>query len=304
MLADRLIVGASGFLGSAIMRKFGPKGTIGTTYSKVSEGLLKFDALNDDLRPILRELKVGAPVIFLFGMTKIDDCARDINKSRRINVEAAIRHIDSALSAKCKPVFISTDAVFDGRKGDYQETDETGPLHQYARQKLEVEEYLASVGASHLVLRLPKVVSALAEKGTLFRGWIEALERSEEIRCAEDQIFSPIEVGDFAECVGALLENGLTGTFHIGGPENLSRADLYDQLIEEIGNEFPNRRTMVRCNFEEFYEVIEDRPLNCSLNCDRLKLALGDHFRLKSMRDVCVEIASNLRSKNGCFGSM
>ena len=301
MSADRLIIGASGLLGSAIMHRFGPTGTIGTAYSRISQGLLKFDALSDDLQPLLRELKVGAPVIFLFGMTKIDDCARDINKSRRINVDATIRHIDSALSAKCKPVFISTDAVFDGRKGDYRETDETCPLHQYARQKLEVEEYLAKVGASHLVLRLPKVVSAFAEKGTLFRGWIEALERSDEIRCAEDQIFSPIEVGDFAECVRALLENGLTGTFHIGGSENLSRADLYDLLINEIGKEFPKRRPMVRCNIDDFGEVIEERPLNCSLNCDRLKSVLGNQLRLQSMHDVCVEIASSLRSKSGGF---
>ena len=295
-MAERLIIGASGFLGGAILRKFGLKGTIATGFSNISDKLTHFDVTKDDLNPVLQKLQIGAPVIFLFGITKIEDCATNKVFSRQINVDVTIRHIESVISAKCKPVFVSTDAVFDGTKGNYKENDETGPLHQYALQKLEVENYLAQVDVPHLVIRLPKVVSSIPEKHTLFYDWIEKLERGEVIRCAEDQIFSPIEAGDVADCVFGLLKIQENGIFHIGGPENLSRADLYDILINEIGCIYPNNRPMIRCNIYDFDEVIEDRPIDCSLNSDRLKLALGERLKFRTMYDVCVEIREKLYS--------
>jgi len=296
VLAERLILGASGLLGRALLRKFGTTGTIATGCSRISDGLVKFDALKDDLKPILNQLEAGAPVIFLFGMTKIDECGRKYEESWQINVQATIQHIGSALSAGCKPVFVSTDAVFDGRKGNYTEIDDTRPLHQYARQKLEVEDYLSQIGASHLVLRVPKVVSAVPELGTLFQNWIAALERGKEIWCAEDQIFNPIEVDDFAECVAMLLESGEEGIIHLGGSEKTNRADLYELMVNELGQILPDGQ-MIRCNINEFSEFLEPRPLNCTLNCERLTMALKSRLKLRSMRDVCAEIGRNLISK-------
>ncbi|MEC7204931.1 MAG: sugar nucleotide-binding protein [Pseudomonadota bacterium] len=292
MLAQRLILGASGLLGREIFRAFGEEGTIGTYSAAKSSGLRKFNALTDDTDRLLADLAPGSPVFVLMGVTEIDQCARAPIASNALNLEATIQLIQRVIEFGLLPVYISSDSVFDGETGEYGEEDQTNPLHLYGRQKLEVERFLLGSGKQHLILRLPKVVSALPEKGTLFTDWLEAIRRGEKIRCAEDQLFSPILLSDVSRAIVSLIDTKRLGLFHLAGPESWSRAGLFELLANRLGI---TTNLMERCSICDFPEFLEVRPLNCTLKIDKIKAELGTDFSLTSMESVCATIAGTIQ---------
>ena len=141
MQAKRLVLGASGLIGQGLIQYFGPIGTIGTSFTQNSPGLITFDANTHSLAPLIKDLKPGSPVFFLIGMTEIDQCARDPVGSRVLNVDLMINHLQIIMSAGLLPIYMSRDSVFDGKEGNYAEESETKPLHLYGRQKLEIEKF-------------------------------------------------------------------------------------------------------------------------------------------------------------------
>jgi len=290
MPVQRLILGASGLLGREIVRYFGEAGTIATYAGTKASGLRKFDVLSDDIDPLLADLMPGSPVFVLMGVTEIDQCARAPSTSNALNVEATIQTIERVIQFDLLPVYISSDSVFDGDAGHYAEGDQTNPLHLYGRQKLEVERFILNSGKQHLILRLPKVVSAFPERGTLFSDWLDAIRREEKVRCAEDQLFSPILISDVSRTIASLIDAKRFGLFHLAGPETWSRADLFELLIDKLGA-VPHR--MERCSIRDFPELFEVRPLNCTLNTGKIKTELGSNFSTTSMESVCAAIARN-----------
>jgi len=297
MSALRLILGGSGFLGRELRRQFNLAQTIATHHSSVQAGCAAFNALQDDLDPMLANMSPGAAVYFLFGITEIDGCLRDNTGSQTLNVDITIELMKRVSDAGMIPVYVSSDSVFDGEKGAYVEEDTANPIHRYGRQKLEVENYLETSRMPFLVVRLPKVVSAIPEPGTLFGQWVTALIHGEHVRCAHDQFFSPIVVTDVAQTLAALVEEGHTGVYHLAGPERWSRAELYDLLIAELQVSSLVDPKMTRCGIREFEDLLERRPLDCSLNCDKLRNTLSSGLRLAGMKAVCREIAGNVAAK-------
>ena len=231
---------------------------------------------------------------FLFGVTEIDGCARDVCASQTLNVDITVKLMTQAIEAGLKPVFISSDSVFDGEQGNYREGDEPRPIHLYGRQKREVEKFLEDCGQPYLIFRLPKVVSAVPERGTLFEQWIEALRSRKHIRCAHDQYFSPILSTDVARIITTMVADQQSGLFHLGGPERWSRVELFELLIAALQRFALPCPSMSKCSIREFAEFLEPRPLDCSLNCDKLRETFASDLELTGMRSVCQHIASNL----------
>ena len=110
MLAQRLILGASGLLGREIFRAFGKQGTIGTYSTAKASGFRKFNALTDDTDRLLADLAPGSPVFVLMGVTEIDQCARAPIASNALNLEATIQLLQRVIEFGLLPVYISSDS--------------------------------------------------------------------------------------------------------------------------------------------------------------------------------------------------
>ena len=107
-----------------------------------------------------------------------------------MNVEDIKRLILGLIELEIKPVFTSTDQVFDGTKGDYSESDSTNPLSTYGQQKVEIELFLSTLEKEYLLLRLSKIYGIDPDDGTFFSGWLNAIRQGLPIRCAVDERFS------------------------------------------------------------------------------------------------------------------
>ena len=243
------------------------------------EGSLFFDARFTRLADLVAALpgKPAAAVILL-GITNIDHCARDPAGSADVNVRGIIRVIDDARALGIMPVFVSSDAVFDGSRGYWSEYDEPIPILTYGRQKLEVERHVAALSPPWIIVRLPKLISPERNARCFLSDWAEKLGRRERILCATDQYFTPVAVPDAARAIAQLVQARAQGLYHLGGPERLSRRALLDAVLDEYRKFEKPMADVFECSLLDV-PLLEPRPLDTSLRSDRFKADFGTPFR-------------------------
>lgn len=135
-----LIIGASGFIGRHLYNYCKENGIdiLGTYYThSYNEEWIQFDICTNELNGIRQRClngKVPDAVIICGANASIDGCKRNEDKSNQLNVVGTKRIIDQASAMGVKTVFLSSEAVFDGKKGLYSEEDVPNPITLYGRQ--------------------------------------------------------------------------------------------------------------------------------------------------------------------------
>jgi dTDP-4-dehydrorhamnose reductase len=274
-----LLLGASGFLGPALRDAFGAERAVVTHFNHPGQESLFFDARRTRVSDFVAALAAKpTAALILLGITNIDHCARDPAASAEVNVRGIIRVIDEARALGITPVFISSDAVFDGSRPYWSEDDEPSPILTYGRQKVEVERHLLSLPLPWIIVRLPKLISPEPNARCFVTGWVAGLARCERILCATDQYFTPAAAPDAARAIAQLVHAGAHGLYHLGGPERLSRRALLEAVLGEYRRFTEPVAQIVECSLRDI-PVLEPRPLDTSLRSDRLKADLGARFR-------------------------
>ena len=274
-----LLLGASGFFGPALAGAFGAQVAARTFAAHPIEGGLRFDARQSSVADLVAALPARPTVaVVLFGETNIDACARDKLGTARINVQGAVRAIRELSALGITPVFLSSDAVFDGTHPLWTEDEEVRPILTYGRQKLEVERFVASLPEPWLIVRLPKLLAEQRDPRCMVTQWIDALGQEKPIRCATDQFFTPAAASDAASAIALLVRERAQGLFHLGGQERLSRRALLGAVLEEYRNFAVPKAQIVDCSLRDI-DVVELRPLDTSMNTERYSSAHAFRFR-------------------------
>lgn len=289
--SDRiLLLGGSSFIGKHLFVRLGSRIALATYQSKRIDHGVRFDARSMSLSDIIPSSDRFSHAVILMGMTNPDACFRDKAGSTALNVTATKAVIDQAKDMGIVPVFLSTESVFDGTKGAYVETDPVSPIFTYGAQKAEIEDHIRKGCEKYLIVRLARVFGSTRGDGTLLMNWMEQIERNLEIRCAADQIFSPIHVDDVVEALVRLMRLNCTGIFHVCNPDSTSRSGLLKLLIEAYGDYTEYRGRVVECRLQDF-PAEEKRPLDLSMKPDKLVSMTG--IEIKGLRQRCREIAES-----------
>ncbi|OPZ90178.1 MAG: dTDP-4-dehydrorhamnose reductase [Firmicutes bacterium ADurb.Bin419] len=248
-----IVIGASGFIGShvySLSKKVGYD-VVGTYTSKYSNGLLKYDLLTDNIFEKIPEFFIDKSdkvvAVICSAITKIDFCQQQKELSYNINVKSTISLVEKLSEQNIKTVFLSTDNVFDGERGYYDESDEANPINEYGSQKFEAERYILSKIPESLVLRLSKIVGDDPSEEHIFSELYRRVSDSICLDCIEGQIFSPTYVDDVVKGILISLEKGLTGLYHLSNSEYFSRAELARQFL----------------NVANIHGEVVEKPLNC-----------------------------------------
>lgn len=232
-----VIIGAKGFIGSALWNAYRDDARCrGTARRPDHAELLHYDLVQappqqlDQLGDTIREAVVMAAV------SRINACEADPAGSRRINVDGIVNCVTWLWQRGIRPLFISTDYVFDGRDGGYREDDPTNPITEYGRQKRTAEEaVLAITGGQGTVLRLSKIYSAQAGDGSLLDEMTAMLARGAVVRAAVDQTFCPLFRDDLIAMIRAIQVAGTRGVLHVCGDEAVSRFQLAQRVAARFG---------------------------------------------------------------------
>ncbi len=285
-----IVIGASGFIGRHLMAQLGPDLAVGTYHRHAIPNGVPFDGTSGRVEDLLRHLPSGFTHAFvLHGAIDTEACARDPAGTALINVEGVWRVLLGLLDAGIRPVYVSTEYVFDGTCGTWRETDIAVPSTQYGIQKLEVERRLAADPRPSLIVRLSRVVGTEFGTHSVLPPWIEEIRAGKTMRCATDQVFSPASVEDIAGALIKLAASGATGLYHLGGPTPFSRMGLLRLLLDSIQAVAPEvRADIVPCSLHDL-PFSEKRPLDTSICIDKLLGTIDWDFT--PMEAICKDLA-------------
>ncbi len=262
-----LVIGASGLVGGALVRAFGAD-AMGTYRSRPVPGLRPLDARD---RAALRRLIVEiGPALVLFPAAEadVDWCEAHPEEARAANVEPARSALDLTREAGARLVFFSSDYVFDGRSGPYDEAATTSPISVYGRHKREVEERVLDAGGT--VVRTTSVFGAEPPPGKNFvLRLVARLRAGERVRVPADQVSTPTWSDDLAQGVLAVAAFG--GIWHVAGPELLAR-DAFARVVADV---FGLDASLIDAVATAALGQPASRPLRGGLRTDKLRLRIG-----------------------------
>ncbi len=232
------VIGAGGLLGRHLLaayRAFYPD-ALGTR-RQATQATPRLDLAAPDIATLrLAELGYQAAVIAA-GVTNVAACQRDAQFAISRNVRGTLRLAGQLARAGLKTIFLSSDYVFDGVTGRYDDDAPPRPLNVYGTCKAQVERRLPEVcEGNYLIVRLSKVFALEAGDGTLLDEMAARLSGGEPVRAACDQVFCPSYVGDVVRCILLLQAAGADGTYNVCSPEVWRRSDLAKELAAAHGS--------------------------------------------------------------------
>jgi dTDP-4-dehydrorhamnose reductase len=279
-----LVLGASGQIGGHLLTQLLERGhaAAGTRRSHAASPLPALDIADERaLRAAVLDVKPDA--IFLpAGWTWVDGCEKDPARSRLENFERPLAVARLAAAAGATFVWYSTDYVFDGVHGPYRETDATGPLNVYGKDKLEGELALAREGLPHLVIRTTTVYGPEVQGKNFVFQVIAKAKAGERMKVPQDQLATPAFGPDVARATLELLEQGARGIFHAAGPDLLDRASFGKLACTVLGLD---PATVEPVSTDSLQQPAR-RPLRGGLVCEKLPVPMrGARAGLEALRD-------------------
>ena len=278
-----VVTGASGLLGASVLRSAVELGweTVGFCHQHVIRDptiqVASLDLTDDSAtRRLLFDLRPDA-IVHCAAATNVDWCEDNPKQAEAINVQASavLAEIASALNARF--VYVSTDSVFDGKRGNYVETDEAAPLNVYARSKLAGERETLRRNKAAIVVRVSIYGWNAQNKDSLAEWVLRRLEGGKHVPGFTDVFFTPILVNDLVPVLFAMLQHELSGLYHVAGSEGISKFEFARRVATAFGFD-PARVTP--CQVKDM-RLRAARPLDVSLNTEKVRIALG-----RSMPDV------------------
>ena len=259
-----LITGASGQLGNAVLNEFQDYEILAVDLipTAIQSQSIKFKSLDitkkDEVKSVIQSFKPEI-ILNLAAMTDVDACEENPELAEEINSNCLNSFLDEFQGTF---VQISTDYVFNGEAGPYDETDQTDPINNYGRTKLNSEKILSEYTNPWIILRTNVVYDYIQSTKASFVKWIvDSLSNGKSINVVNDQWNNPTWTVSLAKILHQALNKKMTGLFHFGGADQVNRY----QFAEMIAEVFNLDRSLIKPISTSDLNQIAPRPLNCGL---------------------------------------
>jgi dTDP-4-dehydrorhamnose reductase len=221
----------------------------------------------------LKSIATTAPsvVVHTAAETNVDRCETERGLARKINVDGTANIAAACTRIGAELLFISTDYVFDGRKGNYTETDEPSPISFYGLSKLEAERIVASASLNALIVRA-SVLYGWHPCKLNFATWVlKGLREHQTLKVVNDHINSPTFAGNLADAIRTAIERNSRGILHIAGSERVSRFDFARRIAKRFDLD---ESLLIPVEMRDL-SWIARRPRDSSLNVGKAEKELG-----------------------------
>ena len=258
-----LILGASGLVGGNLFNHLKKKNYLvnGTYFKNKKKKFSYFDISKNIINSIKNIKEIKYLVIASAINVNLDDTKKNFKRSFFINVKRTKIVIDQCFKNNITPVYISSDAVFDGKKGNYKEIDKKNPIHGYGRIKNEVEKYIIKRKKKYLIVRVSRIFGINKNEKTFLTSFKKRIETEEKVECSKDQIFSPIFVNDLSDYIEKLIRNNYFGIFHLASIKSITHYEIA-KSIKKFFKIKENK--IIPCKINSL-KVVEKRPLLTNL---------------------------------------
>lgn len=282
-----LITGASGNIGLQLVHDLQEKSyeVFPSYYSNETSFKNSFylDLKNEEeIKNIFSQIKPDV-VFHLGALTNVDFCESNQNEALSVNSNAT--KIISELSERYSSflVYVSTDYVFDGIKGLFNEQDHVNPINYYGKSKLEGERIIQNMKTKWCIARTSTPFGNFNSKKT-FPSWIiKELRDNHRLNILEDQFTSPTYIPNLSKMLIEISEREINQIIHTSGASRISR---YDFAIQ-ISKKFDLDETLINPTTMENMDWLALRPKDSSLDVSlATSLLRSKPFKIEESLDL------------------
>ncbi|UYP48036.1 hypothetical protein NEF87_004321 [Candidatus Lokiarchaeum ossiferum] len=275
-----LVIGANGFLGGKLLPIFENKYDVYAADITISEIDEKFHPIQLDItnaeqvKTVFNRLKPNLTILTA-AMTNVDACEDFPEKANLINAIGPLNVANAIKENKGRLIHISTDFIFDGKRGNYTEEEEPNPLGVYGESKLRGEKNVLESGVTALICRTSVLYGwpAANQRDNFFSWAYKQFHNGKHIKIIKGQITTPTLVDDLVKFLYDVSEFKTTEIYHTTGPEAISRYDFVTKLVN-IFKFSPDLLEPV-----DFFKQNAPRPDNSSLNTQKIQQTNYHRFR-------------------------
>jgi len=274
-----LITGGTGLLGKALFEG-APKGwQVLTTSHRILPPAEWRDCCHlldlQDEAAVLRLIETLRPevVIHTASIGGVDEAERDPVSVRAINVIGTATVGRACARVGAGFVFISSNAVFDGRHPPYDEQAPTCAVNRYGALKIEAEAWVRASTLPWIIIR-PILMYGWplpGGRGNVVTRWLALLKTGRPIEVAQELYSMPLLVDNCAEAVWAAIQQRRTGLYHVAGADRVSLVDFARAVARAFGYE---ERRVVPVPSTRF-ATLALRPVDTSFVTMKMEQELG-----------------------------
>ncbi|MBU79339.1 MAG: hypothetical protein CMD29_04350 [Flavobacteriales bacterium] len=258
-----LIIGASGFVGENLFKYLSSTSNhelIGTYYSQMKKDYIFLDyTKKKSFIRILEKLKPDV-IVWSAGEKNLSRTENDISFDIKENLEPIkdlVFYQKNQKTSKPYLIFLSSDYVFSGIKGNYTTKDVPDPKTKYGLSKYYSELEIINNSKNYCILRVGGIVG----EGGKFFNWICNEIKNHHSIDLYKEYFSPTPIMTLCETVFLIIQKQLKGIFHISGNTRLSKF----QFGLELKKCFSNNKSVLIEKKESKNILTEDRSLISSI---------------------------------------
>lgn len=238
-----LITGSNGLLGQKLVHKLSKDPEVELIATARGENRLSnkegytYKSLDiTDEKAVAEAISKFKPdlLIHTAAMTNVDACEADKEGCDKLNVDAVKYIADACKANNVHLVHLSTDFIFDGEDGPYDEEAEPNPVSYYGESKLKAEEIVLKSGLDAAILRTVLVYGIAEDMSrSNIALWAKgAMEKGQKINVVDDQFRSPTLAEDLADgCILAAKQKA-KGIYNISGKDQLSVLEIVQQVAD------------------------------------------------------------------------
>ena len=212
-------------------------------------------------------------VVHAAGIASVDFVEKHYAESLESNLVGTLNITSACRRAAIPLVYVSTNAVFDGRKPPYKETDPINPVNKYGRIKVECERLVRETLEHYTIMR-PILMYGWNHAVTRPNPatWIyEKLMRGETIDMVDDVTENPLYNIECGRILWAIAAKRPEGVIHAAGDDACNRYEFARKVAEVFGLD----ATLIRRVSSKRFPDIAARPANTTLSTKRMERELG-----------------------------
>lgn len=264
-----LITGGSGLLGAALIEQYKNDNRVYATFlhNKPKDSVaIHLDLLNiESIAKIIKEISPDL-IIHTAAAKDITWCQHNEKIAHAINVIGTRYLVKAARSNNAKIIYISTDAVFDGIKGFYTESDQAIPVNTYGKTKLDGEIECLQYEESLIIRSSFYGFSNYRDKESFIPVSVRRLAKGETVYAASDRVSNPLEVTLLSKIICEIGDN-INGLLHLGCRDHMNNFEIGKEIATVFGY---NTSLIKETKFADVKNESDlGYPLNTSLNIDK-----------------------------------
>ncbi|WP_212002913.1 SDR family oxidoreductase [Chitinophaga sp. HK235] len=229
-------------------------------------------------------------IIHSGAMSQVDECEKNKDACWDTNVGATRYLVNAAEKINAAFIFLSTDFVFDGLNGPYDEEAPVNPINYYGTSKVAAERLVHNSKLQWAIVRTVLVYGVVNDphRSNMITWVKNNLQQGKKIKVVDDQWRTPTLCQDLAQGCLLIAEKKATGIFNISGKEVLTPYDMAIKTAEY----FQLDKSLVEKISSKSLAQPAARPAKTGLIIDRAEKELGysPHTFAEGLDIVAAEI--------------